>query len=80
MMARRRLSVAFWIVVTAILLAVDVFYTPTLMNHAHGMLRWLGFVIGGVTVLPIGILVARIVQRVRVLFFTKRLPFTNDPW
>lgn len=72
-MAKHRFSILFWVVVTGVLAVVDVFYTPSLMNHAHGMMRWVGFTIGSAILIPIGILIARIVQKVRLYLFTKGL-------
>jgi hypothetical protein len=70
-MSRPKMSIVFWVVIFAILAVVDVFFTPYFMNHAHGMMRMFGFAVSALIFWPIGMILFRIYQRVRVFLLTK---------
>lgn len=68
---KRRLTTPFWVVLLIIFSAVDLFVTPALMNHTHGLLRMVGFLIGLLTLWPAGMLVYRIIEKIRHYLFLK---------
>lgn len=73
-MARRpRLSIAFWLVLLTLCGVMDTFVTPYWMNHHHGFLRALGFMIGGFTALPAVMLVVRIYQYITLKMFVRSI-------
>lgn len=70
---KQQLHVAVWILFAIIGTGLDMFWTPSLMNHASGNTRWTIMIVSSFVMLPYFVLCYRIGRYVKLYFIKKDL-------